>query len=513
MGQALYRKYRSKKLDEIVGQRPVTTALKNALKSGNISHAYLFTGPRGVGKTSIARILAFEINQIPYDSDELPLDIIEIDAASNRRIDEIRDLREKVRIAPVSAKYKVYIIDEVHMLTREAFNALLKTLEEPPDHVIFILATTEAHKLPETIVSRTQRYAFKLATTQEVSDHLKAVAKQESVDINEEALMLLAQHSGGSLRDALSLLDQVRHSAKKIDASVVRLNLGLPSSDIVESLFSAIQTTEPQAIITVLEQARNDGASATLIAEQLLQTLRNNLSSKNSTLSIDETLQLAQALLQVEASARPDIQLEIALIGAQLSRHNTGVRLVNAPARMQTDQPPLTISEPAVRHAKKPAAAPEQPIANTLASAAETVAEPTPAYVTVPSGETQDMSPEVWATAIDKIRQTHNTIYSILRMAQPNFDNLAEHQVTLLFKFPFHQKRINEARNKQVIIDTLAGLGVSGYELICDVLPKEKHEEVSEAAPESFNHQTPPEQDNALLNQIRSVFGGAEVLE
>jgi DNA polymerase-3 subunit gamma/tau len=155
MGQALYRKYRSKTLSEVIGQEHITATLANALKTGKISHAYLFTGPRGVGKTSIARILAHEINQLPYTDDSMHLDIIEIDAASNRRIDEIRDLRDKVNIAPTSAKFKVYIIDEVHMLTKEAFNALLKTLEEPPKHVVFILATTEIHKLPETIISRT----------------------------------------------------------------------------------------------------------------------------------------------------------------------------------------------------------------------------------------------------------------------------------------------------------------------------------------------------------------------
>src|SRR5690606_16546256 len=161
MSKAFYRKYRSKSLAEVVGQSHITDILTRALREGKIAHAYLFTGPRGVGKTSIARILAHEINQIPYTDDSSHLDIIEIDAASNNGVEDIRDLRERVQLAPVSAAKKVYIIDEVHMLSKAAFNALLKTLEEPPEHIVFILATTDADKLPETIISRTQRFAFR----------------------------------------------------------------------------------------------------------------------------------------------------------------------------------------------------------------------------------------------------------------------------------------------------------------------------------------------------------------
>lgn len=173
---ALYRKYRSKSLSDIIGQDHITKTLGNALKSGKINHAYLFTGPRGTGKTSVARILAHQINDLPYTDESIHLDIIEIDAASNRRIDDIRELRDKVHSAPSSAKYKVYIIDEVHMLTNESFNALLKTLEEPPAHVIFILATTEVHKLPATITSRAQRHSFKLIPQDQVVEHLAKIA-------------------------------------------------------------------------------------------------------------------------------------------------------------------------------------------------------------------------------------------------------------------------------------------------------------------------------------------------
>src|ERR1700759_265171 len=222
MGLALYRKYRPKGLADVVGQDHIVTTLQNALKAGKISHAYLFTGPRGVGKTSVARILAHEINNLPYTDESVHLDIIEIDAASNRRIDEIRDLRDKVRVAPAQAKYKVYIIDEVHMLTREAFNALLKTLEEPPAHCIFILATTEVHKLPETIISRTQRFNFQPIEPKTAGEHLHAIAKREKIDISPEAIELLAEHGNSSLRDSISLLDQLSATGGQISEQKVR---------------------------------------------------------------------------------------------------------------------------------------------------------------------------------------------------------------------------------------------------------------------------------------------------
>ena len=205
MGQALYRVYRSKSLDEVVGQNHIVTILQQALKTNTISHAYLFTGPRGVGKTSVARILAYSLNNSPYSDPTTAIDIIEIDAASHRGIDKIRELREQVHVAPTNSKYKIYIIDEVHMLTPESFNALLKTLEEPPQHVIFILATTEAYKLPETIISRTQRFNFKPIDKASIIEHLKKISQSEKISIDEEALDLIADHSQGSLRDALSL--------------------------------------------------------------------------------------------------------------------------------------------------------------------------------------------------------------------------------------------------------------------------------------------------------------------
>jgi len=487
VGQALYRKYRSKKLDDIVGQKPIVTALANALKNGQISHAYLFTGPRGVGKTSIARILAHEINNIPYINDEMPIDIIEIDAASNRRIDEIRDLRDKVRIAPVSAKFKVYIIDEVHMLTREAFNALLKTLEEPPAHVIFILATTEAHKLPETIISRTQRYNFKLASPEEVINHLRKIATQEKITIDDASLEMIATHSGGSMRDALSLLDQIRHSASNIDVSLVRQNFGLPPADLILKLLDAIKSREYRLIVSQLQQARDDSTSATLIAEQLIQKIREAMMAQKPFLPLKNSVELVQSLLEVETSNRPDVQLEIVLISAQQNLSENKKSIISE-AHFQDIEPPLTIS--------------------AIPKKLKILSTDKTATISQKAEATQiELSAEVWSKALAKIRQSHNTIYGILRMAEPDFDQIKNNLFILKFNFPFHQKRINETRNKQVIISTLASLGVTGYKLSCELSPKDQ------PAIRPIKNDPPPEQANNPIEQIRNVFGSAEVLE
>ena len=242
MSVAFYRKYRSKKLSEVVGQKHITDVLDLALKQEKIAHAYLFTGPRGVGKTSIARILAHEINNLPYSEESEHPDIIEIDAASNNSVEDIRDLREKIQTAPFSAKFRIYIIDEVHMLSKSAFNALLKTLEEPPKHTIFILATTDAHKLPATIISRTQQFVFHFIDKKDICEHLAFIAKNEGVKISPEALEIIAEKGGGSFRDSISLLDQISSVGRdeEISAEKIEQILGLaPKKQILELIESA----------------------------------------------------------------------------------------------------------------------------------------------------------------------------------------------------------------------------------------------------------------------------------
>ena len=272
--KSLYRRYRPLRLSDVIGQEQVTKPLSNSLKNGKISHAYLFVGPRGCGKTSVARILAHEVNGFKYEIEDDYVDIIEIDGASNRGIDNIRELREKVMIAPTSGKYKVYIIDEVHMLTKEAFNALLKTLEEPPKHVIFIMATTDAYKVPVTITSRAQVYTFKLAAADVMMGFLKSVASKEKIKITDEALGVIVKRGGGSFRDTLSLLDQLSTlSADEITAEMVVKAMGLPQDEQIAELLAVYTSGDVVKITTILKELLSSGVKAETLAEELIATI------------------------------------------------------------------------------------------------------------------------------------------------------------------------------------------------------------------------------------------------
>ena len=311
MSQALYRKYRSKSLSEIVGQDHVTSLLDRALESNKVAHAYLLTGPRGTGKTSVARILAHKITGLPYDIEDNNLDIIEIDAASNNGVDNVRDLREKALVAPIKSQKKVYIIDEVHMLSKSAFNALLKIIEEPPEHVVFILATTDFDKVPDTIVSRTQRYNFRLINESTVADHLAFIAKEESIKIDTDALNLIAERGGGSLRDSISLLDQIQHSESKngeITRSDVEASLGLATKDEINAIGEAILSGDALKIITAVRQPELRGIGAVSVADQLYNWIQRNLESYPYLVTYFEDL------IKVQKSHRPDVAILVAVL-------------------------------------------------------------------------------------------------------------------------------------------------------------------------------------------------------
>lgn len=294
----LYRKYRPQTIEQIVGQEHIKKALTNAIQMDRISHAYLFTGPRGTGKTSTARIFAKSLNCVngptitPCNECEncknitnsIPIDVIEIDAASNRSVNDADEIIQKVALAPVNSRYKIYIIDEVHMLTNQAFNALLKTLEEPPKNVIFILATTEVHKVLDTIKSRCQRFDFKRITTEDISKHLRYISEKEGINITDDALSYIAQNSAGGMRDSIALLDQLsvlNSSESAIDVDDINRLLGRLSFDSLTTLFGMISTSNQNGALDILNSIYNQGNEPSQILSNFLEYLRNALILKS----------------------------------------------------------------------------------------------------------------------------------------------------------------------------------------------------------------------------------------
>lgn len=352
MSQALYRKYRSKSLSEIVGQDHVTSLLDRALESNKVAHAYLLTGPRGTGKTSVARILAHKITGLSYDIEDNNLDIIEIDAASNNGVDNVRDLREKALVAPIKSQKKVYIIDEVHMLSKSAFNALLKIIEEPPEHVVFILATTDFDKVPDTIVSRTQCYNFRLIDESTVADHLAFIAKEESIKIDTDALNLIAERGGGSLRDSISLLDQIQHSESKngeITRSDIEASLGLATKDEINAIGEAILSGDALKIITAVRQPELRGIGAVSVADQLYNWIQRNLESYPYLVTYFEDL------IKVQKSHRPDIAILVAVLKFAVKMPES--QIIQHPSTQESNKPnslsmPSKITEEPIATAK-----------------------------------------------------------------------------------------------------------------------------------------------------------------
>ncbi len=291
---ALYRAYRPKTFDDVIGQEAVIQTLSNALKFNQTSHAYLFSGPRGTGKTSVAKIFAKAINCFQEENETYDhcdvlhtlkssdmSDIIELDAASNNGVDEIRDIRDKVKFMPSLGKYKIYIIDEVHMLTTGAFNALLKTLEEPPQHVIFILATTEIHKIPQTILSRCQRFDFTLVAKDKIETKIKDICEKETINITSGAISAIASLGGGSVRDSISLLDQVRaYASDKITESIVYQVTGAVSNKDLENVLKAIINKETSKALDMVKTQLNQGKEVTRILADFTEALSQILKEK-----------------------------------------------------------------------------------------------------------------------------------------------------------------------------------------------------------------------------------------
>ena len=302
MYQALYRRYRPKTFDEVLGQEYITTTLKNQIQRGNIGHAYLFSGTKGTGKTSTAKIFSRAVNCLnPVDGnpcneceicrgilDESIMDVIEMDAASNNGVDDIRELREKVVYPPARAKYKIYIVDEVHMLSKGAFNALLKTLEEPPKHLIFILATTEMEKLPQTILSRCQRFDFKRITSKDITLNMKNICSELNVSVEERALRLIARNSDGAMRDALSLLDQcISYKEGELTYEDALNILGIANTELLFSMVDDIRDKNLENVLFKIDEIIQSGKDINQFIKDLIYHFRNLLIAKTSKNPID----------------------------------------------------------------------------------------------------------------------------------------------------------------------------------------------------------------------------------
>jgi len=423
---ALYRKYRSADLSNIVGQEHITKTLEASLKNGQISHAYLFSGPRGVGKTSLARILARRVNDIDKDKDiNNYLDIVEIDAASNRGIDDVRSLREKLNSSPTQLKYKVIIIDEVHMLTREAFNALLKTLEEPPSHVVFVLATTESHKLPDTIISRTQHYQFRPFTEEQIVNHLKQICDSENIKAQKEGLQAIASLANGGMRDAIGMLDQLAVLGEDLDEDTVQRLIGLSSSAQLNVIYNNLLSGDKKKALESVSNLAVEGIEPNMLCLQLQRYFRNKLIEINN--PSDEKKHVLSLEMLLEASERnkyspnKTLPLEIAIIKIAniFSANNSHIEKEHSATENDN-----------VSSFEAPKIEPQDSANNSESNIA-----------------TKD-DPNKLAKGLSLIKERNNSLYALLRSGNAT---LKGDKLMVECRFNFHKQRIEEPRNRETI--------------------------------------------------------------
>lgn len=461
----LARKYRPQTFSEVYAQEHITDILQNAIKSNRIHHAYLFNGPRGVGKTSLARIFAKSLNCVEGPTTtpcnkcsncleitaSTSTDVIEIDGASNNGVDDIRDLQEELMYAPAHSKYKIYIIDEVHMLSKSAFNALLKTLEEPPENVVFIFATTEPHKVLPTIISRCQRYDFKRIPVDSIVKRVKALAEEEQVEIDSESIYLIARKADGGLRDALSLMDQVlSYCVNQVNIDQVRNIFGILPSQVFYKILRNIRTGETKAIIDELHLIFEQGTELQEMLNNLLEFLRISILRKNgiapgeinpeeygiydeiaNSFSLNELLYIISSLIQTRAdirtSSNPQLILEVVMVKLSQMDEMQDLSQILANLDKLRGQSPLP-SSPQARPEPRTAAQQSNPIQHT----APAPSAPSPQHEAVL--EKLDLTLESltdnWQRLIARVRKSSSTTAVSLSKAQ--VVDLKGNRITLL---------------------------------------------------------------------------------
>lgn len=566
MSLSLYRKYRPLTFSDVIGQGHIVQTLSNSITSGRIAHAYLFTGPRGTGKTSLARIFARAINcQNPDGANPClkcevcknitegrSLDIFEIDAASNTGVDNIRELRENVKFPPSQAKYKVYIIDEVHMLSTGAFNALLKTLEEPPAHVIFILATTEIHKVPETIISRCQRYDFTRLSLEHIIEKLSSIAKKEKIDIEKNALEMIAIASEGGMRDAESLFSQViAFEDKKITAKEIEDMLGTTQRQSLEAMAGYLLKKNATDAIKLVNELSSGGYDLDVFNKSFLNYLRQimlvSVDEKLSNifsyeLTKEQALSLAQQAKnrtpkeilsimrcfteiqgKIKSSFIPQLPLEMAIIKAVQGpepEQNTAPGPSNAPRTTpiqprQTSTPPETRLEP--KNAPISAAPLESDKKAPVALAKDTIAE----ILSDPVAENEEKEAPIegadfsitdvkknWNQVIIDTKAKNHSLSAVLQGSQPV--KVEQGLITIATKFGFLKDKLNEHASKLTMEDVFGKILGSRVRLRIVTA-----QEAGVSIASSLSHGSPaenresnPSETSSLLSDAIGIMGG-----
>lgn len=506
--EVIARKWRPQTFEKLIGQNHVAQTLLNALQSERIPHALLFTGPRGTGKTSSARILAKalrctnsqnhsscgECNDCVDIARGRHIDVIEIDGASNNGVDSVRELRDSVGYLPSTGKYKIYIIDEVHMLSTSAFNALLKTLEEPPEHVIFIMATTEVHKLPNTILSRCQRFDFKMISQKQIQEHLAVICDKEQVNYDEESLWLIAKQAKGSMRDAQSLLDQlITFSKGQLKTDLIIDILGLSSRELIHTTLKAISEQDPLSLTPVIQKISDTGSDPQLFIEDLLEQLRNALMVKIGAHKGHIALNLPDSEIQsltqlTESFSEEDIHLlfDITLKGSLELARTTDSRLalemlllkltaaprvrslenMSASSGVQSGQGSSARPKPAPRAPQqKQVAAPQQKQAATAqprTHTQKTTAQPqqptAPPQAQAPVKPKAPVKKDVWGQFVDTVRQNNGFLAALLEHTFIIERTKQELRLGIPQKMVFLIDKLNDPKNKQQLVGFVSSI-------------------------------------------------------
>ncbi|MEK7524370.1 MAG: DNA polymerase III subunit gamma/tau [Patescibacteria group bacterium] len=475
---SLYSKYRPQNFANLVGQEHIRITLLHEIQKGTVSHAYLFAGPRGTGKTSTARLIAKALNCEKKNAEGEPcdacnlcttikegglIDVIEVDAASNRGIDEIRDLKEKIKFAPTLAKSKTYIIDEVHMLTKEAFNALLKTLEEPPENVYFILCTTEVHKIPETIISRCQRFDFKRIDMKTIMTRLSYIAQMEKIEAEEQAIDLIARHVEGGLRDAIGLFEQMAISGKLL-ADHVRVHLGITGHETITALLDVLEKKETAKALHLINEVHHEGYDLTAFVREVLECLRERLiagvlkTGPGSPLWLGMIERFEEARDMLRNTVIPQLPLEIAVI-----------KICGT-----TGTSPLMES---VKEEKKEEVKNEVPAARIKAKVEDAIETAQAQKGEVETAQTlkQEIEMEaykgdgkvvkLWQRVLENIQPP-----SLRRsMAEAKIAGEKDETLTLLFNSKFHMEKVNNAESKTKIESAVNKLVGKSFKVICQL--------------------------------------------